>query len=575
MVLKLTRKHYTDLYGPTIGDTIRVGDTDLLLEVEKDLITPGDECVFGGGKTLRDGMAQTPGITNANGALDLLITNAIVLDPVIGIVKTDIGIKDGKIAGIGKAGNPYTMDKVNPNMVFSACTEATAGEHTICTAGHFDTHVHMISPQQYVDAISGGICNMIGGGTGPVDGTNGTTCTPGVFNISRMMESVEDIPMNYGFLGKGNDSHPSLATLMEQIEAGVCGLKDHEDWGATTAVLDASLKAADATDTQVAIHTDSLNECAYVEDTINAIDGRAVHTYHTEGAGGGHAPDIMRIAGEQFALPSSTTPTRPYTINTLDEHLDMVMFCHHLNPAVVEDVHFAESRIRAETIAAEDVLHDEGVLSMYSSDSQAMGRIGEVVIRAWQTADKMKKMKGKLKEETGDNDNFRAKRYIAKTTINPAITHGVADYLGSLEVGKYADIVMYPTAFFPAKPKMVFKGGFVAWSIMGDPNASLPTPEPVFYRPMFGALGKAVKKTCFTFTSKAALRLGVAQKLGLEKVVLPVENCRNISKKDMMWNDKTPEIKIDPETYEVTLDGKIATVDPAKELSLAQRYFMA
>ena len=575
MVLKLTRKHYTDLYGPTIGDTIRVGDTDLLLEVEKDLIIPGDECVFGGGKTLRDGMAQTPGITNANGALDLLITNAIVLDPVIGIVKADIGIKDGKIAGIGKAGNPYTMDKVNPNMVFSACTEATAGEHTICTAGHFDTHVHMISPQQYVDAISGGICNMIGGGTGPVDGTNGTTCTPGVFNISRMMESVEDIPMNYGFLGKGNDSHPSLATLMEQIEAGVCGLKDHEDWGATTAVLDASLKAADATDTQVAIHTDSLNECAYVEDTINAIDGRAVHTYHTEGAGGGHAPDIMRIAGEQFALPSSTTPTRPYTINTLDEHLDMVMFCHHLNPAVVEDVHFAESRIRAETIAAEDVLHDEGVLSMYSSDSQAMGRIGEVVIRAWQTADKMKKMKGKLKEETGDNDNFRAKRYIAKTTINPAITHGVADYLGSLEVGKYADIVMYPTAFFPAKPKMVFKGGFVAWSIMGDPNASLPTPEPVFYRPMFGALGKAVKKTCFTFTSKAAMRLGVAQKLGLEKVVLPVENCRNISKKDMMWNDKTPEIKIDPETYEVTLDGKIATVDPAKELSLAQRYFMA
>jgi urease subunit alpha len=426
-----------------------------------------------------------------------------------------------------------------------------------------------------MDAISGGICNMIGGGTGPTDGTNATTCTPGVFNVSRMMESVEDIPVNYGFLGKGNDSHPSLATLMEQIEAGVCGLKDHEDWGTTAAVLDASLKAADATDTQVAIHTDSINECAYVEDTINAIDGRAVHTYHTEGAGGGHAPDIMKIAGEQFALPSSTSPTRPYTVNTLDEHLDMVMFCHHLNPAVPEDVHFAESRIRAETIAAEDVLHDEGVLSMYSSDSQAMGRIGEVVIRAWQTADKMKKMKGKLKDEIGDNDNFRAKRYIAKTTINPAITHGVADYLGSLEVGKYADIVMYPTAFFPAKPKMVFKGGFIAWSIMGDPNASLPTPEPVFYRPMFGALGKAVKKTCFTFTSKAAVRLDVPQKLGLEKVILPVKNCRNIGKKDMMWNDKTPEIKIDPETYEVTLDGKIATVDPAKELSLAQRYFMA
>jgi len=433
----------------------------------------------------------------------------------------------------------------------------------------------MISPQQYVDAISGGICNMIGGGTGPADGTCATTCTPGVFNMSRMMEGVEDIPMNYGFLGKGNDSHPSLAPLIEQIEAGACGLKDHEDWGTTAAVLDASLKAADATDTQVAIHTDSINECAYVEDTINAIDGRTVHSYHTEGAGGGHAPDIMKIAGEQFALPSSTNPTRPYTVNTLDEHLDMLMFCHHLNPAVAEDVHFAESRIRAETIAAEDVLHDEGVLSMYSSDSQAMGRIGEVVIRAWQTADKMKKMKGRLKEETGDNDNFRARRYIAKTTINPAITHGVADYLGSLEVGKYADIVMYPETFFPAKPKMVFKGGFITWSIMGDPNASLPTPEPVFYRPMFGALGKAVKKTCFTFTSKAAVRLEVPQKLGLEKVILPVKDCRNISKKDMMWNDKTPEIKIDPETYEVTLDGKIATVDPAKELSFAQRYFMA
>jgi urease subunit alpha len=591
LVLKLTRKQYSDLFGPTTGDKVRLGDTDLIVEVEKNLISLGDEVVFGGGKTIRDGLAQTPGITNANGALDFVITNAVVLDPVLGIVKGDIGIKDGKIAGIGSAGNPYTMDKVPSNLVISACTEATAGEHTICTPGHFDTHIHMISPQQYVDAISGGICNMIGGGTGPADGTNATTCTPGVFNISRMMESVEDIPMNWGFLGKGNDSHPSLATQMEQIEAGACGLKDHEDWGTTAAVLDASLKAVDATDTQLAIHTDSINECAYVEDTINAIDGRTVHSYHTEGAGGGHAPDIMKIAGEEFALPSSTNPTRPYTVNTVDEHLDMLMFCHHLNPAVAEDVAFAESRIRAETIAAEDVLHDEGVLSMYSSDSQAMGRIGEVVIRAWQTADKMKKMKGKLVEEEtesnekaestskdkrrGDNDNFRAKRYIAKTTINPAITHGVADYLGSLEVGKYADIVMYPMAFFPAKPKMVFKGGFIAWSIMGDPNASLPTPEPVFYRPMFGAMGKAVKKTCFTFTSKAAAKLGVPEKLGLEKVVLPVKNCRNIGKQDMMWNDKTPEITIDPETYEVKLDGKIATVDPAKELSLAQRYFMA
>lgn len=574
MVLKLTRKQYTDLFGPTKGDKIRLGDTDLMIEVEKDYLTYGDECVFGGGKTIRDGLAQTPGITNANGALDFVITNAIVLDPVIGIAKGDIGIKDGKIAGIGKAGNPLTMDNVDRNMVVSACTEATAGEHTICTAGHFDTHIHMISPQQYIDGISGGICNMIGGGTGPADGTNATTCTPGVFNTSRMMEAVEDTPMNWGFLGKGNDSHPSLATQMEQIEAGNCGLKLHEDWGTTAAVLDAALRAADLTDTQVAIHTDSINECAYLEDTVNAIDGRVVHSYHTEGAGGGHAPDIMAIAAHPNVLPSSTNPTRPYTVNTVDEHLDMLMFCHHLNPAVPEDVAFADSRIRAETIAAEDVLHDEGILSMYSSDSQAMGRIGEVVIRAWQTADKMKKMKGKLKEETQDNDNFRAKRYIAKTTINPAITHGVADYLGSLEVGKYADIVMYNAPFFPAKPKMVFKGGFIAWSIMGDPNASLPTPEPVFYRPMFGALGKAVKKTCFTFTSKAASSLGVPQKLGLEKVMLPVRNCRTIGKKDMMWNDQTPDIKIDPETYEVKVDGKIATVDPAKELSLAQRYFM-
>jgi urease subunit alpha len=416
---------------------------------------------------------------------------------------------------------------------------------------------------------------MIGGGTGPADGTNATTCTPGVYNMSRMLEAVEDIPVNWGFLGKGNDSHPSLATQMEQIDAGACGLKDHEDWGTTASVLDASLRACDATDTQLAIHTDSINECAYVEDTINAIDGRTLHTYHTEGAGGGHAPDIMKIAGETFALPSSTNPTRPFTKNTIDEHLDMLMFCHHLNPAVAEDVAFAESRIRGETIAGEDVLHDEGVLSMYSSDSQAMGRIGEVVIRAWQTADKMKKMKGKLSQDTKDNDNFRARRYIAKTTINCAITHGVADYLGSLEVGKYADIVMYPMSFFPAKPKMVFKGGFIAWSIMGDPNASLPTPEPVYYRPMFGALGKAVHKTSYTFMSKRAIELGVPGKLGLEKVVLPVKNCRNISKKDMMWNDATPKIDIDPETYEVKLDGKIATVDPANELAVAQRYFMA
>jgi urease subunit alpha len=574
MVLKLTRKQYTDLFGPTKGDKIRLGDSDLMIEVEKDLITPGDECVFGGGKTLRDGLAQTSGVTNANGAIDFVITNAVVLDPILGIVKGDIGIKDGKIAGIGKAGNPLTMDGVDRNLVVSACTEATAGEHTICTPGHWDNHVHMISPQQYIDAISNGITTMVGGGTGPADGTNATTCTPGVFNIHRMMEATEDTPMNWGFLGKGNDSHPSLATQKEQIEAGACGLKDHEDWGTTAAVLDASLRASDEYDTQLAIHTDSINECGFVENTIDAIDGRTLHTYHTEGAGGGHAPDIMKIAGEQFALPSSTNPTRPYTTNTVDEHLDMLMFCHHLNPAVAEDVAFAESRIRAETIAAEDVLHDEGVLSMYSSDSQAMGRIGEVVIRCWQTADKMKKMKGKLKEDSQDNDNVRAKRYIAKTTICNAITQGVADELGSLENGKIADLVMYNTAFFAAKPKMVFKGGFIAWSIMGDPNASIPTPEPVYYRPMFGALGKAVKKTSFTLTSKAAVNLGVGEKLGLEKTLLPVHNCRSIGKKDMPWNNSTPDITIDPETYEVKLDGKVATVEPAKELTFAQRYFM-
>jgi urease subunit alpha len=416
---------------------------------------------------------------------------------------------------------------------------------------------------------------MIGGGTGPADGTNATTCTPGAYNLGLMLQSVENIPMNWGFLGKGNDSHPSLSVLMEQIEAGACGLKDHEDWGTTPAVIDASLKVADLTDTQVAIHTDSINECGYVEDSINAIDGRTIHTYHTEGAGGGHAPDIMKIAGESFALPSSTNPTRPYTVNTIEEHLDMLMFCHHLNPAVAEDVAFAGSRIRAETIAAEDVLHDEGVLSMYSSDSQAMGRLGETVIRCWQTADKMKKMKGRRSEETGDNDNFRAKRYIAKTTINPAITHGVSYCLGSLETGKYADIVMYPTGFFPAKPKMVFKGGFVAWSIMGDPNASLPTPEPVYYRPMFGGIGKAVQKTSYTLVSKASVKLGVPEKLGLDKVIVPVKDCRNIAKKDLLWNDKTPKIDINPETYEVRLDGKVATVEPAKELFATQRYFLS
>lgn len=575
MVLKLTRKQYTDLFGPSEGDKIRLADTDIHIQVEEDRLSPGDECVFGGGKTIRDGLAQTPGITNRDGALDFVITNAVVFDPMLGIVKGDIGIKEGKIAGVGKAGNPLIMDNVDPNMVVSACTEATAGEGTICTPGHWDNHVHMICPQQYVDAISNGITTMIGGGTGPADGTNATTCTPGVFNIQRMLEGTEDIPINWGFLAKGNDSHPSLETQSEQLEAGACGLKDHEDWGTTPAVLDTSLQACDKYDCQLAIHTDSINECGYLEDSINAIDGRTLHTYHTEGAGGGHAPDIMKIAGTTFALPSSTNPTRPYTVNTIDEHLDMLMFCHHLNPAVPEDVAFAESRIRAETIAAEDVLHDEGIISMYSSDSQAMGRIGEVVIRCWQTADKMKKQRGKLKEDSSENDNLRAKRYLAKTTINCAITQGVADTLGSLETGKVADIVMYNTGFFGVKPKMIFKGGFIAWSIMGDPNASIPTPEPVFYRPMFGALGKAVQSTCFSLMTKASIDVGIPDKLGLGKSPLTIHNCRTISKKDLPFNDKTPDISIDPETYEVKFDGQTATCDPATELTLAQRYFMA
>ncbi len=572
MALKLTRRQYVDLYGPTVGDKIRLADTDLFIEVPKDVLEYGDEVVFGGGKTIRDGMGQAPGMTHSMGALDHVITNVVVFDPIVGIVKADIGIKDGMIAGIGKAGNPFIMDGVENNMVVSSCTEVTAGEHLIATPGGIDTHIHMISPQQAYEAISNGITTFIGGGTGPADGTNATTCTPGPWNIQRMMEAVEAIPINWGFLGKGNESLPG--PLEEQIEAGACGLKIHEDWGTTPAVIDNCLDVADKYDIQVAIHTDTLNEAGYVEDTINAIDGRTIHTYHTEGAGGGHAPDIMKIAGEPNALPSSTNPTRPYTVNTIDEHLDMLMVCHHLNPAIPEDVAFAESRIRAETIAAEDVLHDIGAISMYSSDSQAMGRCGEVITRCWQTADKMKKAKSRLKEESGDNDNVRCLRYLAKYTINPAITHGISDYVGSLEPGKIADIVLWDPRFFGAKPKMIFKGGFITWSVMGDPNASIPTPEPVFYRPMFGAFGKAVARTCFTFTSKAAIDFGVPKKLGLEKTCLPVQRCRNITKQNMVLNDRTPKIDIDPETYEVRVDGEIATVEPAKRLSLAQLYYL-
>ncbi|MGB8100450.1 MAG: urease subunit alpha [Nitrososphaeraceae archaeon] len=569
MVLKIPRRQYVELYGPTKGDKARLADTDLIIEIEKDLLTYGDELVFGGGKSIRDGMGQATGVSSSH-SLDLVITNAIVMDPLIGILKADIGVKDGLIAGVGKAGNPNVMDGVYNNMIVSSNTEVVSGEHTICTPGTIDTHIHFISPQQAIEAICSGTTTMIGGGTGPSEGTKATTCTPGPWNIHRMLESLEELPLNFGLLGKGNDSLQS--SLIEQIEAGVCGLKLHEDWGSTPATIDAALNVADKSDTQVAIHTDTLNECGYVDDTIEAIAGRTIHTYHTEGAGGGHAPDIMKIAGEKNVLPSSTNPTRPFTINTLDEHLDMMMVCHHLNPAISEDVAFAESRIRAETIAAEDVLHDIGALSMYSSDSQAMGRVGEVTTRAWQTADKMKKMSGRLKEESNDNDNLRVKRYLAKLTINPAITHGIAEYVGSLQPKKIADIVMWTPQFFGIKPKLIIKGGFIAYSLMGDPNASIPTPEPVYYRPMFGAMGLAKYSTSVTFTSKLAIKNDLKKKLGLKKKLLPVNNCRNISKKDMVYNKLTPKIEIDPETYIVKVDGKIATTEPANKLSLSRLY---
>ncbi|MGI0088498.1 MAG: urease subunit alpha [Nitrosotalea sp.] len=569
MTLIIPRKQYVDLYGPTKGDKIRLADTDLIIEIEKDFQAYGDEIVFGGGKSARDGMGQASGVTSRN-SLDLVITNAIVMDPVMGIIKADIGIKNGRIACIGKAGNPNIMDNVD--MTISANTEVIAGEHAICTPGIIDTHIHFIAPQQAIEAICSGTTTMIGGGTGPADGTKATTCTPGPWNIHRMLEALDEFPLNFGLLGKGNDSMEPA--LMEQIAAGACGLKLHEDWGSTPATIDAALRVADRTDTQVAIHTDTLNECGFVDDTIKAIGGRTIHTYHTEGAGGGHAPDIMKIAGEKNILPSSTNPTRPFTVNTLEEHLDMMMVCHHLNPSVREDVAFAESRIRGETIAAEDVLHDIGALSMYSSDSQAMGRVGEVSIRAWQTADKMKKMSGRLPEEAGDNDNIRVKRYLAKLTINPAITHGISSHVGSLEVGKLADIVIWSPEFFGVKPRLVIKGGFVAYSLMGDPNASIPTPEPVYYRPMFGAFGKAVYSTSVTFTSKLAIRNGLSRKLGLKKRLLPVKNCRKISKKNMLYNNLLPKIEIDPETYKVLVDGKLATTEPSKKLAMARLYHL-
>lgn len=569
MSFKMSSKDYSMMFGPTTGDKVRLADTNLLIEIEKDYTVYGDEIKFGGGKTIRDGMGQSVNTTSKDGDLDLVITNAVILD-YTGIVKADIGIKDGKIKAIGKAGNPDIMDGVTEGMTVGASTEAIAGEGLIVTAGGIDTHIHFICPQQIDTALFSGVTTMIGGGTGPADGTNATTCTPGPWNLAKMLKSAEEYPMNLGFLGKGNCS--SEKPLEEQVKAGAMGLKIHEDWGSTPAVIDTCLNVADKYDVQVAIHTDTLNEGGCVEDTIEAIGGRTMHTYHTEGAGGGHAPDIIKVAAFQNILPSSTNPTMPFTINTLDEHLDMLMVCHHLDNKIPEDVAFADSRIRPETIAAEDILHDLGVFSMMSSDSQAMGRIGEVITRTWQTADKMKSQRGKLPQDSEENDNFRAKRYVAKYTINPAITHGISKYVGSVEAGKFADLVIWNPAFFGVKPDIIIKGGMIVAAKMGDANASIPTTQPVMYRHMFGAHGAAKYDTCITFVSKAAFDDDIKGKLNLQKSILPVENCRDIGKKDMIFNDATPEITVDPETYEVQADGETLTCEPAKKLPLAQLY---
>ncbi len=571
MSARIPRRTYADLYGPTTGDRVRLADTELIVEVERDYAVYGDEITFGGGKVIRDGMGQSSTAVREgeHGALDLVITNALIIDH-HGILKADIGIRDGRIVKIGKAGNPDTQAGVDPDLVVGAATEVIAGEGKIVTAGAIDTHIHFISPQQIYEAISNGITTMIGGGTGPATGTNATTCTPGRWNLEHMLKAAEAWPLNFGFLGKGNAAtHRPLA---EQVLAGACGLKLHEDWGTTPAAIDACLRVADEYDVQVAIHTDTLNEAGFVDDTIAAIGGRTIHTYHTEGAGGGHAPDIIKIAGLPNILPSSTNPTRPLTVNTIAEHLDMLMVCHHLNPQVPEDVAFAESRIRQETIAAEDILHDLGAISMTSSDSQAMGRIGEVVIRTWQTAHKMKVQRGPLSGDSSRNDNNRVKRYVAKYTINPAIAHGISHDVGSIEAGKLADLVLWSPAFFGVKPEMVIKGGFIAWSVMGDANASIPTPQPVLYRPMFGSFGAAIQAISQTFVSQASLPH--VDRLGLKKHVTPVHNCRKIGKKDMVHNSATPRIEVDPETYEVRADGELLTCEPASVLPMAQRYFL-
>jgi urease subunit alpha len=572
MSLSINRTKYASMYGPTTGDKIRLGDTELFIEIEKDFTVYGDEAKFGGGKTIRDGMAQSARATRAEGVLDFVITSAIIIDH-WGIVKGDIGIKDGKIVAIGKAGNPDTMDGITPDMVIGASTEVHGGAGLIATAGGVDTHIHFICPQQIDHALYSGITTMIGGGTGPADGTAATTVTPGAWNIQKMLEAADAFPVNLGFFGKGNCA--ALEPLEEQIEAGALGLKIHEDWGSTTAVIDAALQIADRHDVQVAIHTDTLNEGGFLESTMEAINGRVIHTFHTEGAGGGHAPDIIRAAMYPNVLPSSTNPTRPYTVNTIDEHLDMLMVCHHLDKTVPEDVSFADSRIRPETIAAEDILHDLGIFSMMSSDSQAMGRVGEVITRTWQTAHKMKVQRGALPEDEGtQNDNYRVKRYIAKYTINPAIAHGISEYVGSLEKSKLADIVLWKPSMFGVKPEMMIKGGMIIAARMGDPNASIPTPQPVMYRPMFGAYGKALHNTCATFVSRLSLEKGVVQQYGLQKMVLPVQNCRSISKKDLIHNSATPAIDVNPENYEVRVDGELITCAPMAVLPLAQRYFL-
>ena len=572
MSLHINRNKYASMFGPTTGDKIRLADTDLIIEIEKDHTIYGEEVKFGGGKTIRDGMAQSATCLRKESVLDFVITNIIVIDH-WGIVKGDLGIKDGKIVGLGKAGNPDTQDGITENMIIGASTEVHSGAGLIATAGGIDTHIHFICPQLIDHALFSGITTMIGGGTGPADGTNATTVTPGAWHLQKMLEAAESFPVNVGFFGKGNCS--STPPLAEQIEAGAIGLKIHEDWGASAAVIDASLKVADEYDIQVAIHTDTLNEGGFLEDTMRAINGRTIHTFHTEGAGGGHAPDIIKAAMYQNILPSSTNPTRPYTINTIDEHLDMLMVCHHLDKNVQEDVAFADSRIRPETIAAEDILHDMGVFSMMSSDSQAMGRVGEVIIRTWQTADKMKKQRGFLQEDSNNNnDNFRVKRFIAKYTINPAITHGISEHVGSLEAGKLADIILWKPMMFGVKPEMIIKGGMIMAARMGDPNASIPTPQPVVYRYMFGAHGKAIFNTCITFVSEASLKNGVIENYHLNKRVEAVKNCRSVSKKDLIHNDKTPEITVNPENYEVRVDGEHITCNPVSVVPLAQRYFL-